>query len=856
MATLNTLVSFDGTDGAASFSGAAPFGGLLLDAEGDLFGTTDDYVVDGMDFPLGTVFEIPKTDGAYASTPTTLFTFNGTDGTNPFGNLILDGAGDLFGTASQGGANMDGTVFKVADTDGTYANSPTTLLSFGVGIPPGGMFPIGNTGENPFAGMIMDGKGDLFGTTNAGGDAGGNGTVFEVLFTGGSYSVNVSLISFNGGNGSAPEGALIMDAAGDLFGTTTGGGANNDGTVFEVAKTTAGGYSLVPITLASFDGTDGKNPGAGLIMDAAGDLFGTTFSGGANNDGAVFEIAKTASGYASTPTVLVSFNGTDGESPESTLVMDAVGDLFGTASLGGANRGGTVFEVAKTGGVYASAPITLVNFNGTNGEISNAGLTVDAAGDLFGTTSFGGANGDGTAFELTDSGFQGTPAREDFAGGGMSDVLLEGGNDQLVDWTISGSQITSGHGLTFQGNAEPLDALWSVAGIGDFDGAGRDDILLQNNDGAFVDWVMNGSQITSGQNLTFQGTPITLPLSWSVAGIGDFDGSGRDDILLQNTDGIFVDWAMNGSQVVSAQELTFQGVPVTLPSSWSVVGIDDFHGTGKDDILLHNTDGAFVDWTMNGSQITSAEPVTDQGNPVTLDSSWSVVGVGHFTGAAQDDILLRNTDGEFVDWAMNGAQITSAESVTNQGNPVMLDASWSVAEIGDFSDSDQDSILLRNTNGSIVEWTLNGSAAITSAQSVTSQGSPAILGNTWQIDGDPATNGGSGSQIVSAGEVVTNPIIGGGALELLAGATVNGVITFAAGSTGSLLDEDQASLPDTVMGFAEGVDSLSFLGESDATIATVVASARLVNGNTVLGFPDGTSIVLNGVTHVDAGIFA
>src|ERR1700733_11177809 len=681
MATLNTLVSFDGTDGAASFSGAAPFGGLLLDAEGDLFGTTDDYVVDGMDFPLGTVFEIPKTDGAYASTPTTLFTFNGTDGTNPFGNLILDGAGDLFGTASQGGANMDGTVFKVADTDGTYANSPTTLLSFGVGIPPGGMFPIGNTGENPFAGMIMDGKGDLFGTTNAGGDAGGNGTGFEVLFTGGSYSVNVSLISFNGGNGSAPEGALIMDAAGDLFGTTTGGGANNDGTVFEVAKTTAGGYSLVPITLASFDGTDGKNPGAGLIMDAAGDLFGTTFSGGANNDGTVFEIAKTASGYASTPTVLVSFNGTDGESPESTLVMDAVGDLFGTASLGGANRGGTVFEVAKTGGVYASAPITLVNFNGTNGEISNAGLTVDAAGDLFGTTSFGGANGDGTAFELTDSGFQGTPAREDFAGGGMSDVLLEGGNDQLVDWTISGSQITSGHGLTFQGNAEPLDALWSVAGIGDFDGAGRDDILLQNNDGAFVDWVMNGSQITSGQNLKVQGPPITLPLSGTVARIGDVAGRGREDILLQNTDGIFVDWAMNGSQVVSAQELTFQGVPVTLPSSWSVVGIDDFHGTGKDDILLHNTDGAFVDWTMNGSQITSAEPVTDQGNPVTLDSSWSVVGVGHFTGAAQDDILLRNPDGEFVDWAMNGAQITSAESVTNQGNPVMLDASWSVAEI-------------------------------------------------------------------------------------------------------------------------------------------------------------------------------
>jgi uncharacterized repeat protein (TIGR03803 family) len=176
--------------------------------------------------------------------------------------------------------------------------------------------------------------------------------------------------------------------------------------VFEIAKT-GSGYASTPTTLVSFDGKNGFLPVGNLIADANGDLFGTTQNAGAYGDGTVFEIAKTSSGYASTPTILVSFSGTNGVGPDGGLIADANGDLFGTTVDGGASNDGTVFEIPKTASGYASTPTTLVSFDGTNGANPDAfgSLIADANGDLFGTTSNGGANGDGTVFEITGSGF-------------------------------------------------------------------------------------------------------------------------------------------------------------------------------------------------------------------------------------------------------------------------------------------------------------------------------------------------------------------------------------------------------------------------------------------------------------------
>jgi uncharacterized repeat protein (TIGR03803 family) len=193
-----------------------------------------------------------------------------------------------------------------------------------------------------------------------------------------------------------------MDAAGDIFGTTFSGGAGDAGAVFELVNNADGNYT--PISLFSFNVTDGAGPSAGLTADAQGNLFGTTYDGGLSGDGTVFELVNNGDG-SYTPITLVNFNGADGELPESRLIINAAGDLFGTTA-GIANDYGTVFEIVKTDNGYASTPITLVSFDGTDGRYPVAGLTADAAGDLFGTTSQGGAENGGTAFELTDTGFQ------------------------------------------------------------------------------------------------------------------------------------------------------------------------------------------------------------------------------------------------------------------------------------------------------------------------------------------------------------------------------------------------------------------------------------------------------------------
>ncbi|MGH7045364.1 MAG: choice-of-anchor tandem repeat GloVer-containing protein, partial [Stellaceae bacterium] len=301
-----------------------------------MFGTTT-YGGSGAEINNGNVFEVAKTKDGYASTPTVLFTFDVLDGVHPEAGLIIDADGNLFGTASAGGASFQGTVFELPKTAQGYASTPTVL------------------------------------------------------------------VSFNGANGANPEGGLIFDAAGKLFGTTTAGGAYGFGTVFEIAKTKTG-YTTTPTTLVSFDGSNGASPDAALMFNRKGDLLGTTAAGGPYGVGTVFEIAKMKGSYASRPSTLVSFNVANGDNPFGGLIADARGDLFGSTVVGGANQDGTIFELAKTRGGYAPALTTLVSFNGTDG-FQPVGLLADAKGDLLGPTYFGGASNDGTVFELTGSGF-------------------------------------------------------------------------------------------------------------------------------------------------------------------------------------------------------------------------------------------------------------------------------------------------------------------------------------------------------------------------------------------------------------------------------------------------------------------
>ncbi len=307
---------------------------------------------------------------------TLLANFSSKNGSNPHGGLLLDANGDVFGTTQQG-ANGLGTVFELSDSGGSYALA--TVASF-----------TGLAGANmgPYAGLVADAAGDLFGTTQQGG-AYGLGSVFEIVRTASGYAASpVTLISFDHQNGAWPESDLVIDPAGDLFGTTLRGAAGNGGVVFEVAKT-ASGYASAITTLDSFSGPNGADPQAGLLADAAGNLFGTTLYGGAYGGGSVFELVR--SGTAYTPTTLASFTGGNGLMPGADLIADAAGNLFGTTQQGGAYGSGDVFEILKTTAGYAATPVVLASFNGSDGSQPGGALLMDAAGDLFGTTSAGGS---------------------------------------------------------------------------------------------------------------------------------------------------------------------------------------------------------------------------------------------------------------------------------------------------------------------------------------------------------------------------------------------------------------------------------------------------------------------------------
>jgi uncharacterized repeat protein (TIGR03803 family) len=218
------------------------------------------------------VFELAHGSG----TITTLASLNGTDGANPNAGLIVDSSGNLYATTLNGGASGDGTVFEVAHGSGTI----TTLASFN-----------GTDGAHPYneEGLIMDSSGNLYGTTESGG-ASGDGTVFELVHGGGTIT---TLASLNGTDGSRPYGSLLMDSSGNLYGTAHLNGATGNGTVFELAH---GSGTITTLVLFNF--TDGAHPQGGLIMDSSGNLYGTTADGGAATLGTVFELPGAAAPLA------------------------------------------------------------------------------------------------------------------------------------------------------------------------------------------------------------------------------------------------------------------------------------------------------------------------------------------------------------------------------------------------------------------------------------------------------------------------------------------------------------------------------------------------------------------------------
>ena len=377
--TLTVLYSFAGSPDAAY-----PRAGLTRDKAGNLYGTT----LRGGSSNLGTVFKIDP-----RGTETVFYSFaGGEDGATPSAGLIQDTAGNLYGTTGEGGHNT-GTVFKI-DPSGTE----TVLHRFTKRM----------DGRWPVAGLLRDKAGNLYGTTHQGGTGScytsGCGTVFKVSKTG----KETVLYSFTGGttDGCLPYGGVILGAAGNLYGTTYGCGASDYGTVFKISKT---GTETV---LHSFAGgsSDGAYPASGVIMDAKGNLYGDTEGGGidcfGNNYGcgSVYKLSRSG-----TLTVLHNFSGgsSDGAGPYGGLIFDSAGSLYGDTTLGGdpscPNNGygcGTVFEIDTSGTetvLYTFCTVTSCpDGDGPFGDVIR-----DTEGNRYGTAYEGGSDNYGTVWKLT-----------------------------------------------------------------------------------------------------------------------------------------------------------------------------------------------------------------------------------------------------------------------------------------------------------------------------------------------------------------------------------------------------------------------------------------------------------------------
>jgi uncharacterized repeat protein (TIGR03803 family) len=353
---------------------------------------------------------------ACVSNFTLLYSFAGghDDGADPYHCLIQASDGDFYGTTLEGGASNGGVIFAI-----TPSGTETLFYSFST---------------MPWACLIQGADGNFYGTTASGG-ASGRGTVFKITPSG----TETVLYSFPAGS-SEPYTGLIQGGDGNFYGTTGANGTSDDGTVFEI---TPSGTETVLHTFAK-SGTDGQIPYAGLIQGSDGNFYGTTYFGGSNGFGTVFEVTP-----GGTETVLYSFaGGSDGQHPYAGVIQGSDGNFYGTTYQGGAGGYGTVFKVTPSGTETILHSFTGGSSDGANPE---AGLTLGSDGNFYGDTYLGGAGNVGTVFELTPSGTE--TVLHAFAGGSSDGAnptanLVQGGDGNLYGSTAAGG--TGNDGTSFK----------------------------------------------------------------------------------------------------------------------------------------------------------------------------------------------------------------------------------------------------------------------------------------------------------------------------------------------------------------------------------------------------------------------
>ena len=374
--------------------GGNPSVRLTADNLGGFYGTA----LTGGEFNQGCVFHlIPGSDGTWSET--VLYSFSGPDGDSPDSSLLLDAAGNLYGTTAGGGAFSGGTAFELSPSS-ALPWTETVLHNFGNGL----------DGSDPQSELVFDAVGNLYGTTQFGGSNGGfenGGTVYR-LSPGTNGWVETVLYSFplsySGPDGDLPAGTVVIDKAGNLYGVTQAGGFYGYGSIFELTPSTDGSYR--ERIIHSFNLTEGSLPNSTLVFDTHGNLYGTTLFGGdqnlcaPNGCGTVFRLQRHADRTWSV-TVLRALKKTDGWCAIGPVAFDSTGNLYASAECGGAFGWGSVLQLIP-GPTAPWAERVIHSFtNNPDGASPYAGVIVDATGNLFGTTMNGGSANLGTIFEIT-----------------------------------------------------------------------------------------------------------------------------------------------------------------------------------------------------------------------------------------------------------------------------------------------------------------------------------------------------------------------------------------------------------------------------------------------------------------------
>ena len=367
--------------------GSAPIGGVSVDLSGNVYGSATlggDYTPACAPLGCGIIFQLRHRGSGWILQP--LYSFQGgSDGAYPEAPVVRNEDGSFYSTSSSGGPYGLGTVFRLQPPP----SACKTALCPWTKTQVYGFMGVDGYGNAPIGALILS-SGEIYGVSVGGGSPPYDGTVYDLMPNGDGWTHSVLYSSLE-----SPEGGVILDHSGNLYGTCAVGGANNHGFVYQLVRS---GSTWILNTLVSFDGSNGSTPWGGLVMDASGNLFGTTSMAGPNDGGTVFKLTPQNGSWIFT--TLYAFSAQEGQ-PLGTLTFDAQGNLYGTANAGFGN----VFKLAR--GLYGWTYSVLHSFTGGNdgANPSKAGVTLDSNGSIYGTAGGGGSpnciGGCGVVFEIS-----------------------------------------------------------------------------------------------------------------------------------------------------------------------------------------------------------------------------------------------------------------------------------------------------------------------------------------------------------------------------------------------------------------------------------------------------------------------